>query len=252
MIRDRDFVEALEKGLQIISTFEAAGSKLTLSEVAERVGVSRAAARRYLLTLTELGYAFHDGRRFTLTPKVLILGRVHLGTNPVFRIVQVALDKMVEKTRESASAAVLTGSEILFVARAQSPRPFSLNVTIGTQLPAFRTAMGKVLLSGLHVTLIRSLVSEWNTTIRDRRAKIDPNRFVDEVQGVKAEGFATSIGELETGLNTIAVPLHHSLSRDALSIGVSVPESRMSRKAMIRELLPELHAAVTQVLVVHQ
>jgi hypothetical protein len=110
-----------------------------------------------LLTLVHLGYASQEGRHFTLSPKVLILSRSQLGGNPILGAVQSILETIAGKTRESASAAVLNSSEIILVARAQSPRPFSANVSIGTCLPAFRTAMGKVLLSELPEQIVRKL-----------------------------------------------------------------------------------------------
>lgn len=244
MTRGKDFVESLEKGLRIIEVFQTVRSELTLSDVAERVGITRAAARRYLLTLVQLGYASHEGRFFTLTPKVLILSRSHLGGNPILGVVQSALDTIAGKTRESASAAVLNASEIIVVARAQSPRPFSANVVIGTRLPAFRTAMGKILLGEHPENMVRRLITDLNSGSSDR-SQIDAEQFVADIRRAKIQGFATSIGELETGLNSIAVPMHHPLCRQMLSLGLSVPQSRMTSDAMVAEFLPELQNAVS-------
>lgn len=241
MTRGKDFVESLEKGLRIIEVFQAVRSELTLSDVAERVGITRAAARRYLLTLVQLGYATQEGRHFTLSPKVLILSRSQLGGNPILGAVQSILETIAGKTRESASAAVLNSSEIILVARAQSPRPFSANVVIGTCLPAFRTAMGKVLLSELPETIVRRLIS---SSSNSSNSKIDPEHSVADIRRAKTQGYATSIGELETGLSSIAVPLHHPLSRQTLSLGLSVPEKRMPSHVMVQEFLPELQEAV--------
>jgi IclR family pca regulon transcriptional regulator len=251
MTSSKDFIEALGKGLQIIEVFETAKSALTMSEVAELVGMTRAAARRYLLTLVELGYAYQEDRHFMLTPKVLVLSRTQLGGNPIFRVVQSALDTIAGKTGESASAAVLNGSEIIFVARAQSPRPFSASVTIGTRLPALRTAMGKVLLSELHEKVVRLLIDDSNSK-GPGSGKIDPEHFIADMKRVKAQRYATSVGELQTGLNTIAVPLHHPLSQNALSLGLSLPENKVSTRTMVQEFLPELRGAVTQVMLAHK
>lgn len=244
MTRDKNFVESLEKGLRIIDAFQTVRSALTLSDVAERVGLTRAAARRYLLTLVQLGYATHEGRHFTLTPKVLILSRSQLGGNPILGVVQTALETIAGKTRESASAAVLSTHEIIVVARAQSPRPFSANVAIGTRLPAFRTAMGKVLLSEQPENMVRLLISDLHSGPSDN-AKIDTEQFLSDLRRAKSAGFATSTGELESGLNSVAVPMHHPLSRQALALGLSVPQSRMSPDEMIAEFLPELQSAVS-------
>jgi DNA-binding IclR family transcriptional regulator len=114
---------------------------------------------------------------------------------------------------------------------------------IGTCLPAFRTAMGKVLLGELPESIVRQLISNLNSSAFGN-SKIDPEHSIADIKRVKTQGYATSIGELETGLSSIAVPLHHPLSRQTLSLGLSVPENRMPAHVMVQEFLPELQEAV--------
>lgn len=248
-VSDKDFIDTLAKGLRIIETFELATTRLTLSEVAARAGATRAAARRFLLTLTALGYMRQDGRHFMLTPKVLVLSRSQLGGNRLFRAAQPLLDAIAESTMESASAAVLTGADILFVARAQSPRPVSINVAVGTRLPAFCTAMGKVLLGELAEPAVRLLLTQTPPRRRSPFTHIDIDEIVAETRRARELGYATSIEEFEPGMNTIAVPVRNPLSDTGLSLGISVPARRMSAQQLLDELLPQLQDAAERLAV---
>jgi IclR family pca regulon transcriptional regulator len=243
MISSRDFVGALEKGLQVIEAFESATARLTLSDVAARVGITRAAARRFLLTLTELGYAEHDGRYFSLTPRVLGLSRAHLGGDSIYKTAQPVLDSIASKTMESASAGVLSGAEVLFVARAQSPRPVSIHVTVGTRIPAFCTALGRVLLGEIPEAEVRERLVQSPPSKLNTKTSISLSEIIPETRKARLQGYATCIEEYESGLNTIAVPVRNTLGEAVYSIGLSVPANRMSEKEMVKSLLPELHAA---------
>lgn len=242
-VSDKDFVDTLAKGLRIIETFEQASTRLTLSDVAARAGITRAAARRFLLTLAALGYMRQDGRHFSLTPKVLVLARSQLGGNRLFRAAQPLLDAIAGATMESASLAVLTGADILFVARAQSPRPVSINVAVGTRLPAFCTAMGKVLLGELAEPVVRDLLAHAPPRRLSPATHVNIDQIVAETRQAHQQGYATSIEEFEPGMNTIAVPVRNPLSEAGMALGISVPARRMMAAQMIEELLPQLRAA---------
>lgn len=251
MVSSRDFVGSLERGLQVIEAFDSASTHLTLSDVASRVGITRAAARRFLLTLTELGYAKHDGRFFSLTPKVLRLSRSHLAGNPIFKIAQPVLDTIAGRTMESASAGVLTGADVLFVARATSPRPVSIHIAVGTRIPAFCSAMGKVLLGELAESEVRELMEESQPLRLYTQARIATDDIVANARTAKARGYATSIEELEPGLCSIAVPVRNSFGEIMFSLGLSAPSRRMSPEQMVEKLLPELIAAADKIALMH-
>ena len=246
MISSKDFVGALEKGLQVITAFDTASSRLSSSDVATKLGITRAAARRFLLTLVELEYAELDGRHFSITPKVLHLSRAHLVGNPVFRVTQQVLESIASETEESASLGVLTGSDILFVARAASPRPVSISIAVGTKFPAHRTAMGRVLLAEMPDARLLKLLSSSSDSNSAKYTKAQINEVVSGVRRVRAQGYATNIGELEMGLNAIAVPVRNSAGEATMAIGLSVPASRKSREQMITDFLPRLGAGAAE------
>jgi IclR family pca regulon transcriptional regulator len=245
MVNSRDFVGALEKGLQIIEAFDSDATMLTLSDVAAKIGITRAAARRFLLTLTELGYAQHDGRRFSLTPKVICLSRVHLNGNSIVTIAQPVLQAIAEKTMESVSAGVLTAADVVFVARAQSPRPVSIHIATGTRVPAFCSAMGRVLLAELKEEVVRELLTQFPPDKMTSKTKIALKDVLAEIRKTRAQGFGTSIEDLEIGLNSIAVPVRNTARGTTFALGLSVSANRMSAPQMVQSLLPTLASAAT-------
>ena len=147
--RRTDFVQSLDRGLAVIRCFSSERPSLTLSEVAERTGLTRAAARRFLLTLQELGYVGSTGRQFSLRPRVLALGYAYLSSFSVAQIAQPHLEDLAEELHESCSVSVLDGDDIVYVARASANRIMTIALTVGTRLPPYPTSMGRVLLASL-------------------------------------------------------------------------------------------------------
>jgi IclR family pca regulon transcriptional regulator len=145
-----DFVRALAKGLAVIEAFDARSPSMTLSDVARKTALSRGTARRLLLTLTELGYVGFDGKLFALRPRALNLGFAYLHSQSLWQLGQPYMVELVERVHESCSVAVLDGTDIVYVARVPTAvRIMSINLGIGTRLPAFATSMGRVLLAAL-------------------------------------------------------------------------------------------------------
>src|SRR4029450_12396595 len=144
-----DFVQSLERGLTVIQTFDAEHPRLTLSEVAARTGLTRATARRLLLTLGELGYVSSNGRRFSLTPRAPDIGYPYLSSLNVQQIAQPYLEALSERVHESVSVTVLDGADIVYVARVPTKRIMTISLGLGSRLPAYCTSMGRVLLAEL-------------------------------------------------------------------------------------------------------
>jgi len=251
MVSSRDFVAAFEKGLQVIEAFEHSSTRLTLSEVAERVGITRAAARRYLLTLTELGYAEHDGRRFALTPRVLRLAGAHLHVDPIPRLAQGFLDTIAGQCLESASAGVLADADVLFVARALSPRPVSIHIAVGTRLPAFCTAMGKVLLAALPDAAVLDLLKRHPPRALSPKTRTGLPEIIASVRATRQAGHAISSEEMELGLKAIAVPVKNARGITTFALGLSVPAERMSDTDMTTRLLPYIRKAADALATMH-
>lgn len=239
-----DFVQSLARGLSVIRTFDGEPAELSLAEVARRADIPRAAARRFLRTLEQLGYvrATPDAR-FRLTPRVLELGYGYLSSLSLPEIVQPHLDALSHQIGESVSVSVLDGPDIVYVARAAARRIMSVRITIGTRLPAAATSMGRVLIAALPDADAAPLISA--LVAHTPRTRVDPAELAAELDRVRAQGWAMVDGELEEGLRSIAVPLHGRGGNVTAALNVSTSTARGAADDVRTELLPALQEAAS-------
>jgi IclR family pca regulon transcriptional regulator len=243
----RQFVQSLERGLEVIRALSLPGPGRTLSDVARDTGLTRASARRFLLTLEELGYVRSDDRRFVLTPRVLELGYAFLSSFTLPQIAQPHLRELVERVHESSSVSVLDGAEIVYVAREPTQRIMTVAISVGTRFPAYATSMGRVLLSGLadpeldeflNTAELRSLTG---ATVTDR-AQL--RKIIDRVG---RQGWALVDQELEDGLRSVAVPIRNGSNHVVAAMNLSTHASRRTAAAIREELLPPLREAAGRI-----
>jgi len=239
-IKDRDYVAALATGLAVIEAFGAKDPRLTLSDVARKADLTRAAARRHLLTLVELGYAESDGKFFWLTARVLRLGHEHLAAAPLPKLAQPILQMIGDKTGEVASLAVLDDTESVFVARSVSRRIVSLAIGVGTRLPAYCTSTGRVVLAGRADAEVERFLAGIRPMKFTYKSKSGHRQLLEEVRKARANGFAISDEEYEIGLRSIAVPVRDGSGATVAALSLSVHSDRMTPKQMVKELLPPL------------
>ncbi|MDP8918726.1 MAG: helix-turn-helix domain-containing protein, partial [Pseudomonadota bacterium] len=187
---DRDFVASLEKGLLVIEAFDANRSKLTLSDVAKLTGITRAAARRYLLTLTKLNYADFDGRYFSLSPRILRLGYAYLSSTSLSARVQPFLERISEETGESSSAAILDGDDIVYIARSATRRIMSIGLGVGSRLPAYCTSLGRAILAYQPQESIEAYLQRVRLEARTPKTVTDKDQFRTVLQDTRAQGYA--------------------------------------------------------------
>ncbi|MDT7616827.1 MAG: IclR family transcriptional regulator, pca regulon regulatory protein [Pseudonocardiales bacterium] len=233
-----EHVRSLARGLAVIRAFDADAPALTLSDVARRTDLTRAAARRFLITLVELGYVRTDGRLFSLTPRVLELGFAYLSSLSLPEIAAPHLEALVERVHESASVSVLDGPDVVYVARVPTSRIMTLAITIGTRFPAYATSMGRVLLaaqSPREPIVLRPLTD---------RTVTDPAVLDRELDAVAAAGFCVVDEELELGVRSIAVPV-----RDAAGTVVAAANvgTRAGSADLVRDVLLELRACAAAI-----
>jgi IclR family pca regulon transcriptional regulator len=236
----RDFVRALATGLEIIRAFDRAHPRMTLSEVAEKNGINRAKARRFLLTLHGLGYVRKQGRYFELTPRVLDLGYAFLSTNGYQSVVRHYLEHVTEVTGESSSMGVLDGTDVLYVARSSAPhRLMTVALSVGSRLPAVATSMGRVLLA-LNPGQLDEILGRRSLTAYTPRTIIDPDELRAVLSGVRAQGYCIVDQELESGLRSLAVPVHNHQGKLLGAMNVSTNAARVPRQKLEKEFLPLL------------
>src|ERR1700722_351126 len=238
--RNSDFVQSLDRGLAVIRAFGPDRDKLSLSEVARETGLTRAATRRFLLTLVKLGYVRNDGREFSLRPRVLELGYAFLSGLAMPEIAAPHLEELVAKVRESSSISVLDGDHIVYVARVPTKRIMTVAISVGTRFPAPATWMGRVLLAGMSEPELDRYLAAADFEAFTARTVTDPDRLRVIVGETRRQGYAIVDQELEEGLRALAVPLHNSGGAVTAAINLSTHASRVSMAAMRADLLPAL------------
>ncbi len=238
--REPDFVQSLQRGLAVIRAFDAENPSLTLSEVARATGLARAAARRFLLTLVELGYMRVEDRRFTLTPRVLELGHAYLSSLTLPEIALPHLRDLVSEIRESSSLCVLDEDQIVYVARVPAKRIMSVSISVGTRFPAFATSLGRVLLAGQSDEWLSAYLATTELPSITPRTISTPERLSTEIERVRKQGWAMVDQELEEGVRSLAAPIRDASGRVVAAINVSVHASRWSLEAVRAQLLPKL------------
>jgi len=242
-----DFVQSLERGLAVIRAFDAAHPELTLSEVAVATNVTRAAARRFLLTLAELGYVRSDGRLFSLTPKVLELGYAYLSSLSLPDVAEPHLETLAAEVNESSSISVLDRDDVVYVARVPVSRIMTVTISVGTRFPAYATSMGRVLLAGLPADQLEEYLSRVRLQRLTSRTVSSVASLRAELARVKAQGWAIVNQELEEGLRAVAAPIRDRRDRVIAAVNISTQASRTSLETMRRELLPPLLATVKRI-----
>ena len=236
----RDLVAGLEKGLTVIEAFDQERPRLTISEVAALTGLTRAAARRYLLTLTHLGFISQDRKMFALTPKVLRLGQSYLHSARLPRIIEPELHKLAYAMKEASSAGVLDGNDVICIAAASAGRVISPTMQPGSRVPAYCTGNGRILLAALPQTEVEAWVSRQTLTALTPHTITHPERLSIEIARARSLGYACIDQELELGLRTVALPLKNYRGDVVASMNISVHAARMSMDQLIEHCLPPL------------
>ena len=237
------YVQSFARGLSVIRSFSAETPRQTLSEVAQRTGLTRAGARRILLTLEGLGYVEAQGRQFSLTPKILDLGFAYLSSLPLWNLAEPVMEALVADVKESCSAAVLEGSDIVYVLRVPTHKIMSINLGLGSRLPAYCTSMGRVLLSGLAPDDLRARLQTADRRRRTARTVTGLEELEQIVAQVRLQGWCLVNQELEEGLVSLAAPLRDRSGRIIAALNISGQANRTPAAQMIEQFLPKLLAA---------
>lgn len=238
---DPNYMTSLERGLAVLQAFSQERRVLTTSQVSQRTGIPRAAVRRCLYTLAKLGFvAEEDNRLFSLRPRVLKLGHAYLATTPMAHAAQPVLRHISSTLNESSSVAILDGDEILYIARASTSRIMSIDLHIGSRLPAYCTSMGRVLLADFSADALEAYLERTKLVQYTPRTIISREGLRDTLDSVRHNGYALVDQELEIGLRSIAVPIYGSDGRAVAALNVGVQAARVSTAEMESRVLPVL------------
>jgi IclR family pca regulon transcriptional regulator len=232
----------LAKGLAILELFSGSRDALTIAAAAEATGLSRATARRCLMTLNELGYLGFDGKFFRPQPRLMRLGFAYLNADPLTRIAQPVMAGIRDRTGESVSLAVLDGDDSLFVARAPAVHIVATGISQGVRRPAHELATGRVLLAGLDEAAFRDYLGRARFTRRTDRTVIDADALTAAVTRAAAVGYALNDEESEIGFRALAVPVFGTGQGVIAALSIGSSSARIDAEAMVREYLPLLVA----------
>lgn len=236
----RDLVAGLEKGLAVIEAFDQQRPRLTISEVAQRTGLTRAAARRYLLTLAHLGFVTQDRKMFGLTPKVLRLGHSYAHSARLPRLIRPELYKVAQAVKEASAAAVLDGADVICIAANSAGRAVTASLQPGTRAPAAYSGVGRVLLGALPPEAVDAWIAGQELVALTPHSITQPERLRIEIARARVQGYACVDQELDLGLRTLAVPLKNYRGEVVAAMNVCAHASRMSTEQLVGQCLPPL------------
>jgi IclR family pca regulon transcriptional regulator len=239
-IERRQTLQGLERGLAVIQAFSAEAPSMTLSEVGRRVGITPATARRILLTLEEFDFVRSNGRRFELSPRVLRLGWSALASLGRWDIALPYMEDLATEVEETCSATTLTLPDITFVARVQSRRIMNMSLSVGSRLPAYATAMGRVLLAGLDDDAVTRYLDETDLIPLTEHTTVDPDQLLSIVRTVREQGWALVDEELEIGLRSLSVPLQAKNGDVLAALNLCAEPSRVEVDEMLERMLPAM------------
>lgn len=240
-----DFIEALARGLDVLTSFDTPGVSLSLSEISQRTGLARPTVRRILLTLEELGYVRTRAGTSSLTVRVLDLGMSYVSSTNIWEIAKPYLEQLSTEVHQSCSIGQLDGSDVVYVARVAAPKLVTLSVTVGTRFPAVATSLGKVLLAALSPDeLDAALASPPRSAVTSAwtpaRAEID-----EALAEVRAAGWAITDQQLAPAIRSVAAPIRDSSGTVVAAVNVNAHAMETSIETLKEDYLPRLLTAAS-------
>ena len=245
--QSKDFVTSLSRGIEVIRSFDAENQSMTLSQVAERTGFSRATARRFLFTLQTLGYVQGDGKNFSLAPKILQLGYAYLSSQPIVDAVQPFIDNVSKATGESCSVSVIDGYDVVYIARHLTHHIMSVSLNIGTRLPAVTTSMGRMILSAMDDHELDDFIRNAQIKKYTDCTLVDRTDLKNQIRQDGDKGYSIVDQELEIGLRSVAVPIRNMNGKIVASMNVSTQSERVSEAELMERILPVLQSTADQI-----
>lgn len=246
-LTDPSFMTSLARGLAVIKAFSDHRRAMTIAQLSQKTGIPRAAVRRCLYTLKQLGYADSEANNFFLKPGILALGYAFLSSTPLTVAAQPYLTELSHRLKESCVLAVLDQNEVMYVARSHTSRVLSLALNAGSRLPAYCTAIGRVLLAGLSANQLDRYFSSVVLTPHTERTVVSEQKLRDILFEVRRRGFAVVEEELEIGLRSIAVPVRGASGATVAALSIGAQVGRISRDEIEDLFLPSLLNASNEI-----
>jgi IclR family transcriptional regulator, pca regulon regulatory protein len=245
--KDPEYLSTLERGLSVLRAFDHNHPEMQLSEVAALTQLSPAVARRCLNTLVQLGYVARHGRRFLLRPEVLVFGSAFMSSMNLETVALPALQRLRDETGDSASMAVLSGHDILYVAHVSTNRHIRVSANVGTRFPLHATSLGKVLLAFQGEDAIGAYLKSAELKPFTDHTVTDPAALRARLLQARAHGYDSALDELDYGIVSVAVPVFDKERRVPCAINCSTTTTRVSQQDLIAQRLPLLQQAAREI-----
>ncbi|WP_112322956.1 IclR family transcriptional regulator domain-containing protein [Oceanibium sediminis] len=245
--RPAEFVEALAKGIAILECFDAASPEMTLSEIARKVGLSPAAARRSLITLTTLGYIGQNNKRFHLRPKIMTLGSTFYFSARIDEVLQPYLRDLVAKFGDASSVGTLDGTDVIYIAHNSVQRARRAAATVGARYPAYATSLGRVLLAGLSPAQLDKYFDQLVMEPLTSKTITDPDALRAEIDAVRDAHYSTTVDQLDYGITALAVPILSVEGRTIAALNTSGYSGMIDADYLVRERLPEMRITASSI-----
>lgn len=243
-----DLIDGLMKGVEVIRAFSGEAVQMSATDLADKIGLSRSAARRYLLTLVHIGMAATDGRNFWLTPKVLSLGQSYLDSARLPRAIVPFLQRLTLQLQESTNYSVLDGDEVVYISRVNAPRVLTAGFDPGTRLPARTSTAGRVLLAAQPDEALQAYLERVTLVAYTHQTVTDKAQLLRELLEIREQGFAVTENQYETGLRGISVPIKSRHGNLVGALSVSMLISTCSRAEACAKCVPALQATANTVM----
>lgn len=242
-----EFVEALAKGIAILESFDATHPEMTLSEVARRVGLSPAAARRSLITLSSLGYVGQKDKRFHLKPKIMALGSAFYFSARIDELLQPDLRDLVAKFGDASSVGTLDGGDVIYVAHYSVQRARRAAAIVGARYPAYATSMGRVLLAGLPDDKLDAYFADFSAVPLTSKTCTDAEQLRAAIMEVRRDGYATTVDQLDYGITALAVPIRDPDGNTIAALNTSGYTGMVTPGLLVEDRLPALRETASHI-----
>ncbi len=245
-LTDPSFMTSLARGLAVVKAFSDQRRAMTIAQISHKTGIPRAAVRRCLYTLKQLGYADSEANNFFLKPKILTLGYSYLSSTPLTVSAQPCLNQLSRTLNESCSLAVLEDNEVLYISRSQTSRVLSVALNAGSRLPAYCTSLGRVLLAGLSEPALDQYLAKAKLVAYTDRTVVNEARLREIIAETRQRGYTIVEEELEIGLRSIAVPVRGASGATMAALNIGAQATRVSRAQLEQTFLPALLTAASE------
>jgi IclR family pca regulon transcriptional regulator len=239
-LTDPSFMTSLARGLAVVRAFSDRRRSLTIAQISHKTGIPRAAVRRCLHTLKQLGYADSEANNFTLKPKILTLGYSYLSSTPLTVSAQPYMDQISRTLNESCSLAVLDGNNVLYVSRSSTSRIMSVALNVGSRLPAYCTSLGRAMLAYLPDDALKAYFNSVELKAYTERTVVSQKRLKEILAETREAGFTIVEEELEVGLRSIAVPVRGASGTVVAALNIGAQATRVTSRQMKEAFLPVL------------